>query len=502
MAKLTLNDVTSGYLAIPNINDNWNRIETALENTLSRDGTTPNTMGANLDMNSHRIINLATPLSNSDAARWIDIVNSVVLTGTAIPSQIGNTDKVITTNGTNISWRSVQDLLGFPGSISKGDILVGTAVNTLTRKAVGTNGQLIVADSTQSDGLIWTDYTREPLNVNPNWLLDQINEGLALYTINGTAIPGPDGWSGIAVGTGVFKLRTIVDPDFPSKKVLEITCTTADAAIAASDRYCIYTAIEGYDLSDLKAGTASASQVTMMFDSDLSVAGTYGIAVLNSASNRRYIGTFTQAVANAREPQHITLTLDTAGTWLYTNGVGMYVFITLAAGTDFQATAGAWGAGAQQTTAAQVNFMSNIANIGYITPFHVIPGGVALAKHLPNFGRELQKGQRHFEKSYDQGTAVASSTNVGRFAAGSSGVVASAAWAAMLLYKQSKRGTPTITTYNPNTGIAGQFIQDDASVGPSLVPTFIGTNEVEIDFSNSAGRWGAFFQWTANARLS
>lgn len=38
---------------------------------------------------------------------------------------------------------------------AKGDLLVGTADNTVARKAVGTNGYLLVADSTQSDGLQW-----------------------------------------------------------------------------------------------------------------------------------------------------------------------------------------------------------------------------------------------------------------------------------------------------------------------------------------------------------
>ena len=55
MAKLTLADLaslTNQTSAIALINANNALIETALENTLSRDGTTPNTMGADLDMNS------------------------------------------------------------------------------------------------------------------------------------------------------------------------------------------------------------------------------------------------------------------------------------------------------------------------------------------------------------------------------------------------------------------------------------------------------------------
>lgn len=59
MAKLTLTDLSVfNGSAITAINNNNAAIETALENTLSRDGTTPNSMSADLDMNSHNILNL------------------------------------------------------------------------------------------------------------------------------------------------------------------------------------------------------------------------------------------------------------------------------------------------------------------------------------------------------------------------------------------------------------------------------------------------------------
>lgn len=48
---------------------------------------------------------------------------------------------------------------GIPASTvdAKGDILVGTANDTVARKAVGNDGTTIMADSTQSDGLSWVD---------------------------------------------------------------------------------------------------------------------------------------------------------------------------------------------------------------------------------------------------------------------------------------------------------------------------------------------------------
>lgn len=76
MAKLTLSDLANlqnESTAVSTINANSALIETALENTLSRDGSSPNTMGASLDMNSHSIINLPEPVLDTEPVRLGDI---------------------------------------------------------------------------------------------------------------------------------------------------------------------------------------------------------------------------------------------------------------------------------------------------------------------------------------------------------------------------------------------------------------------------------------------
>jgi hypothetical protein len=60
MPKLTLNTIGSRYGSIDALNDNFDAIETALETTLSRDGTTPNFMLTNLDMNGYAIVNTSS----------------------------------------------------------------------------------------------------------------------------------------------------------------------------------------------------------------------------------------------------------------------------------------------------------------------------------------------------------------------------------------------------------------------------------------------------------
>lgn len=89
MAKITLN--TIGTLrtntALDELNENFTTLATAIENTLSRDGTTPNSMGAQLDMNSEKIINLPAPTSSTEPMRHID-VQSLLLAAVSSTTQV------------------------------------------------------------------------------------------------------------------------------------------------------------------------------------------------------------------------------------------------------------------------------------------------------------------------------------------------------------------------------------------------------------------------------
>lgn len=61
MTKITLSDLVNLQnegSAVLTINTNNDTVVTAIENTISRDGTAPNMMAADLDMDSHRILNI------------------------------------------------------------------------------------------------------------------------------------------------------------------------------------------------------------------------------------------------------------------------------------------------------------------------------------------------------------------------------------------------------------------------------------------------------------
>lgn len=89
MPKIILDTINSNApypSAIGTINTNSDRIEQAIEKTLSRDGTTPNEMESDLDMNSNRILNLSQPVDPTEPVRLADVGIFSGATGPTGPS--------------------------------------------------------------------------------------------------------------------------------------------------------------------------------------------------------------------------------------------------------------------------------------------------------------------------------------------------------------------------------------------------------------------------------
>src|SRR5579859_3412329 len=105
MTKVTLTDLANlenENTAVSVINNNNETIEASFDNTLSRDGTSPNQMGAPLDMNSNRILNLPTPVGATDVVRLQDLAS--VSAGTFTPLPAGGVTNSVLQKNSNVNF--------------------------------------------------------------------------------------------------------------------------------------------------------------------------------------------------------------------------------------------------------------------------------------------------------------------------------------------------------------------------------------------------------------
>lgn len=128
MPKVVLTDITSGYASTAALNANFDTIETAFDNTLSLDGSAPNTMAADLDMNSNNILNLPYPASSTEPVRLADIQG---LTVSPLPAQsVATNNNVLKSDGVGADWE-VQDAADVTYTPT-GDIAASTVQGALT----------------------------------------------------------------------------------------------------------------------------------------------------------------------------------------------------------------------------------------------------------------------------------------------------------------------------------------------------------------------------------
>lgn len=84
MAKQpVVNTISSGYASQSQLNENFSNIQTSFTNTLSLDGSTPNAMQANFDMNNQDIINVKGIYVNGENV--LNLLDNVTVS-TANPS--------------------------------------------------------------------------------------------------------------------------------------------------------------------------------------------------------------------------------------------------------------------------------------------------------------------------------------------------------------------------------------------------------------------------------
>ena len=110
--KPSINNITTGYTSAEAINENFQNVRNAFDNTLSLDGSTPNAMGADLNMDSNDILNVGEINVQGLSIAGVNIYpnNTQIATTYATQNYTGNGSTTTYAMGYNPSSKANVDV--------------------------------------------------------------------------------------------------------------------------------------------------------------------------------------------------------------------------------------------------------------------------------------------------------------------------------------------------------------------------------------------------------
>ena len=338
--------------------------------------------------------------------------------------------------------------------------------------------------------------------INGGMTVDQRNAGASVTPTGGSYTL--DRWQVVASAASKFSIQQNAGSVTPPTGFTNYLGATSLSAytVGASEAFNVFQKIEGFNTSDLAWGTASASAVTLSFRVYSSLTGSFGGFLQNSASDRFYSFSYSISSANTWTTISVTISGDTTGTWLTTNGVGIRLGFSLGTGSSYSGSAGSWGSSLNYAPTGSVSVVGTNGATFYITGVQLEKGSTATSFDYRPYSAELALCQRYFETSYEAGTAVGSTSNPSR----------SMTWFAQSTQNYNnlrtsfsvyKRSLPTIVLLNPATGTVSEVRNLDAStnlagaISGTSVTGFIGyVNNVSVSATVFLG-----YHYTASSEL-
>jgi len=256
--------------------------------------------------------------------------------------------------------------------------------------------------------------------------------------------------------------------------------TVASAvSIGSTDYFYFRQPIEGFNFADCGWGTANAKTVTLSFQVYSSLTGTFGGALVNSATNRSYPFSYTVSSANTWTTASITIAGDTSGTWIgATNGVGVYVNFSLGVGSTYSNTAGSWAGALYVNATGATSVVGTNGATFYITGVQLEVGSSATGFEYRQYGQELINCYRYCWVASGTPSYIGRCVNTNTIGTG-------------IVFPTMMRATPTVTggTFTPDAGNSGTFSPN--ATGPRTFEVY-----------NSANNWTQYAGISYNAVFS
>jgi len=360
----------------------------------------------------------------------------------------------------------------------------------------GTNGIVSSGSiTTQSaTGVIFSDSSNQGAAASPFGLKNRIINGDMVISQRGTSFTGLntdgsytlDRWFYAMNGGGaVSSSQSSTAPAGFINSILT-TVTTADSTVSSGSYYQVRQAIEGLNVADLGWGTANAQTVTVSFWVRSSVTGTYSISLRSNGGASSYVTTYSISSANTWTYIKLTIPGPTSGTWLTTNGIGIFVTFDFGSGSSSITSStntwissnatGASGATRLINTNGATFFLTGVQleRNTTATPFEWIP-----------YTTELQLCQRYYWQlggAFNNGSSSFYHYAIGYQLSTTQGLFINQ-------YPVTMRASPSFTVVNPtnfyvNTNIAVSAIVADQSAVQTF--SYVTTNSaVGSNFSGT-----------------
>ncbi len=395
-------------------------------------------------------------------------------TGVKVEAVSGGLESIGTPSDGTVTTAKIADVNVTTGKIADNAI-------TLAKMAGGTDGQIITYDASGdpvavgpgSDGQVLTS---TGAGSPPAFEAVPAGGDKRNYFIDGAHTQWPEGTAATAfsddyqagghplfvhyniTGTGTLTTErstdvpTIAASGYQSKYSQLIKCTGTDAVPATSTQVSMRYHMTGTDFAHLHQ-----QEITVSFWAKTSAQNAghkYFWTLINSANNRTYSHSFSPT-ATWTKFSH-TLTLDTSGTWLFTEAdVGMKFQINLAIGPEYDdATEDTWTAGFELHDGTISNFTDHTSNEFYFTQIQIVKGSSSPDFTSPPIATVQDQVQYYVEAfNFDQeGTA--------QIHLGTGVYVSTTQLRTHIPFNTRKRATPTMT----NSSTADDFsIQYGAS---------------------------------------
>jgi len=241
--------------------------------------------------------------------------------------------------------------------------------------------------------------------INGAMVIDQRNAGASVTPAVNTITYTLDRWLQYQTAASKFSVQRnagSVTPPSGFTNYLGITSLSSYSAIS-TDAFLTSQYIEGFNTSDFAWGTASAASVTVSFWVRSSLTGTFSVSICNELATRNYIATYTVNNASTWEYKTVTIPGDTSGTWDTDNTIGLQLRFDLGSGSNFNGTAGSWGASNLLRTSGSQSVVGTNGATFYITGVQLEKGATATSFDYRDYGREFILCQRYYETSYPVG---------------------------------------------------------------------------------------------------